>query len=481
MKRPFTDLSHAKRSIPPLSLMAHSLIWIWIALSMDTMAIVDPSFRTSQLSTELFIFSSLALLGTAAAFALLSDKLGNICDRTIIVASCPLTTSFGMLFISLGANQWLNEQVLIVAGSLLVGYGTTVATLLWGELFATLKKTWIEKLVLWQSAIIAVLNLVINHNYTADFLSGLLLPIICVGALLLARRNPRKHSLENQEMLKRRTAPPASLIVGFSLVCAGIGFLEMLVAASPEIGQTSLYSNIAHWVTFAAIILLVVFARDTSYIVHVNVILSLLVLGFLIMPITKSENIGWCIVIVQTAHYVLEGAAWLAVSDVASYSTSSPVKLFGWTRVIISGGSLAGMIIGSIVLSLFPSPLPDVAINTIVLVVVFSFAIAAIWLLNERTLNQFMWGNAEATDAPREMSADPVDAITRKHGLTQRESEILALLVKGRSVPFIEEELVISGNTVNSHIKHIYQKCNVHSRQELLTLVESGRWGGEGH
>lgn len=59
-----------------------------------------------------------------------------------------------------------------------------------------------------------------------------------------------------------------------------------------------------------------------------------------------------------------------------------------------------------------------------------------------------------------------------KYNLTARETEIFLLLARGRSAPFIRDELVISLNTVASHSKHIYRKMGVNSRQELLDLVE---------
>ena len=36
----------------------------------------------------------------------------------------------------------------------------------------------------------------------------------------------------------------------------------------------------------------------------------------------------------------------------------------------------------------------------------------------------------------------------------------------------IAEELVISENTVRTHVRHIYAKLDVHSHQELIDLVE---------
>lgn len=51
------------------------------------------------------------------------------------------------------------------------------------------------------------------------------------------------------------------------------------------------------------------------------------------------------------------------------------------------------------------------------------------------------------------------------------ELDVLLLLAAGRSQPYICDYLVLSKSTVSTHVSHIYQKCSVHSRQELLDLV----------
>ena len=66
------------------------------------------------------------------------------------------------------------------------------------------------------------------------------------------------------------------------------------------------------------------------------------------------------------------------------------------------------------------------------------------------------------------------EQIARQYGLTEREADVFGYLARGRNVPFIEEELVISRNTIKTHIRHIYQKMELHSQQELIDLVEGG-------
>ncbi len=66
--------------------------------------------------------------------------------------------------------------------------------------------------------------------------------------------------------------------------------------------------------------------------------------------------------------------------------------------------------------------------------------------------------------------------------LTERELEVLHLLVKGYSAGDIAKDLVISVNTAKAHIKNIYQKLDAHTRKEVIekaiTLGLLSREGG---
>ncbi len=56
-------------------------------------------------------------------------------------------------------------------------------------------------------------------------------------------------------------------------------------------------------------------------------------------------------------------------------------------------------------------------------------------------------------------------------GLTQRESEVLALLVAGRTNKAIAAELVVSEETVKSHTRSIYQKLGVSDRSQAVAVA----------
>ena len=58
--------------------------------------------------------------------------------------------------------------------------------------------------------------------------------------------------------------------------------------------------------------------------------------------------------------------------------------------------------------------------------------------------------------------------------LTPREREILGYLGRGHGIAFIAGTLVISESTVRTHVKAIYRKIGVSSREELLERVDEG-------
>ncbi len=56
----------------------------------------------------------------------------------------------------------------------------------------------------------------------------------------------------------------------------------------------------------------------------------------------------------------------------------------------------------------------------------------------------------------------------KQSNLTERELDILSLLVKGFSMDMVSGKLSISTHTVDTHIKNIYKKLQVHSRGEVV-------------
>ena len=79
--------------------------------------------------------------------------------------------------------------------------------------------------------------------------------------------------------------------------------------------------------------------------------------------------------------------------------------------------------------------------------------------------------DAAAQTAGAPSIEDALDELAQAWGLTGREREVFGFLAMGRTQPWVAERLSISESTVNSHVRHIYGKAGINSRQELLDLV----------
>jgi NarL family two-component system response regulator LiaR len=96
-----------------------------------------------------------------------------------------------------------------------------------------------------------------------------------------------------------------------------------------------------------------------------------------------------------------------------------------------------------------------------------------------QTIHALMRGEAAI---PRSMMKALVELARREEGmrpvksaLTPRQWEVLDLMTIGASTQEISTELVISLETVQSHIKHILRKLEVHSRAEAISVARELR------
>ncbi len=69
--------------------------------------------------------------------------------------------------------------------------------------------------------------------------------------------------------------------------------------------------------------------------------------------------------------------------------------------------------------------------------------------------------------------------LAQQHGLSPRETDVFLLLAQGRSRPHISTALYLSDGTVKTHISHIYKKFGVHTREDLLTIVQNATTQGQ--
>lgn len=68
-----------------------------------------------------------------------------------------------------------------------------------------------------------------------------------------------------------------------------------------------------------------------------------------------------------------------------------------------------------------------------------------------------------------------VEQISTEYGLTKREVEIFGLLLEGRSINKMAQDLYISESTVQKHIYSVYKKLKIHNRMQLMNVAQKYR------
>ena len=67
------------------------------------------------------------------------------------------------------------------------------------------------------------------------------------------------------------------------------------------------------------------------------------------------------------------------------------------------------------------------------------------------------------------------DYFKKKYDITEKQSEIIELIIEGITYKQIAEKLFISPKTVDNHIQNIYKKLNVNSKMQLSHFVRSNK------
>ncbi len=102
-------------------------------------------------------------------------------------------------------------------------------------------------------------------------------------------------------------------------------------------------------------------------------------------------------------------------------------------------------------------------------------SLLALWLLLLVSLTLlFMRRRTGQREAGRDGISpdDAFDEFVRRYGLSEREAAVCREFARGRTVDYIAGQLVVSPETVKTHIKRAYGKTGCHSRQDLIDKIE---------
>lgn len=204
--------------------------------------------------------------------------------------------------------------------------------------------------------------------------------------------------------------------------------------------------------------------RDT-FSASYRIAFTLMLAGFLFAPVLVNVDItGDAIVLAGYLGLCAAFASLFCAS--AQLEGASCALAFAQGFAVLYGGEALGIFLANgldATNSLNTTPYAAMATAGLAMVCAYVF------LFTERDFSAL----SRLVDAVAvDNTEDVKKAIAQAAALSARETEVLSLALRGRTNERIAQELFIAKSTADTHLRRIYSKCGVHSRQELLDLAE---------
>ena len=157
---------------------------------------------------------------------------------------------------------------------------------------------------------------------------------------------------------------------------------------------------------------------------------------------------------------------WSLAASILDFA-KNPARVFGFCLAANVLGVLAGGILGTAMtsggVSEHAAPLAALAVVCVTIAILPILNARLLALLGEHSflLTYFRMPTCGTTAEYEDLAAK----------LTEREHDLLPLLLSGKKNKEIGEELHLSESTVKFHINNIYKKCGVNSRAELIVKL----------
>jgi len=259
-----------------------------------------------------------------------------------------------------------------------------------------------------------------------------------------------------------------SIVYTLDSIGGGMGFVHVSQAQIP-LDFTMIVSGLLVTCLFVAV------RFTTAYVYRITVIIS--IVGFLVLPIFGTRN---------GISFLANSAAYIGVSAVTwilCVRLSHSLRMSPFVTVGIGIGSFMGLQT-SPVMYLITHALSQYESSSLFLNVVDLFGVALallayLFLFSEKDVSKLdvqEKPTLSQTGGPTLLySAELQATFGQMYGITPREMEVLVLLGKGRTGSYVQRALRISRGTFNSHATNLYQKLGVHSREQLMDLIEKGQ------
>lgn len=110
----------------------------------------------------------------------------------------------------------------------------------------------------------------------------------------------------------------------------------------------------------------------------------------------------------------------------------------------------------------------SVLLTGLVLLAVMYTAVTVASLVDERKEDET---RRKITKTKERRLRELYDWVAEEYALSAREREVMEMLAEGHTSSFIQDELGVSQGTAKAHIAHIYQKLDIHRKDDLLQFI----------
>ena len=204
--------------------------------------------------------------------------------------------------------------------------------------------------------------------------------------------------------------------------------------------------------------------RDT-FSASYRIAFTLMLAGFLFAPVLVNVDITGDAIVLAGYLGLCAAFASLFCASAQLEGTSCALAFAQGFAVLYSGEALGIFLANGLDATNSLNTTPYAAMATAGLAMVCAY----VFLFTERDFSAL----SRVVDAVAvDNTEDVKKAIAQAAALSARETEVLSLALRGRTNERIAQELFIAKSTADTHLRRIYSKCGVHSRQELLDLAE---------
>lgn len=423
------------------------------------------------------------VLGVAVAIVSARGRLAVILRGGVVLAASVAYVAGYALFALAAGLESFAQPIFGVTVGLLLAVSTVVLSVAWGAYLAQFN---LRQALLWLAVMVGVAALVELLLSSVTFAVGLivfavLVPLSCLVPCWLAWRG-RLIAVREAGEAESRSAPTLGAMAQLRQMAQVVAmpFVGLMVFAFMMGARKFVLFDVVHMevlgcVLGAVVVLPICLMRTRvplmPLIYRVLVPLFALLLIFL-NCFPASTGPMWFAAWMSYAFYgavaILALAGLVAVAHASEFS---PGLIFGTTVAGFSGCSLLGVIAAQTVLFQIEGGGPALlVVSTLYFVYLLASALLAPWKRDRGDIVLEEGADAAKAVPVRDVAAR-CEELARACGLTPREGEILGYLGRGHGIAFVADALVISESTVRTHVKSIYKKLGVNSREELVSKV----------